>query len=309
MKVTKWNGKAITKPGVYSGVPIEVYHSAEITEGPAVSSSNLRTAWNKSLFHMFAEWCFNPDRPEESETEETRYMRKGRAAHHLLLGEDAFSLQFVAQPKEYRDTKTAELKLWNNNATYCKAWNEKQREAGRTILKYQDLRDIERMARSMAINPVVAAGGLNGKVEHSMFTKDKETGLWLKWRPDVIPNDGDYVDLKVVAEIMDISLAAGLRRYGYHMQGGLGWEVCEQLGLPFTSFVLLYVEAGYPHYTRDLPIDDEDLSRGRLLCRKMLRSIRACMDRGHWPGPGEDRTHPLRLSDEERSYIDKRLDQ
>jgi len=37
MKITKWNGKPITKPGWYSGIPIETYHSAGICDGKAVS--------------------------------------------------------------------------------------------------------------------------------------------------------------------------------------------------------------------------------------------------------------------------------
>ena len=59
MQVTKWNGKKITKAGWYSGIPIERYHSADLCDGPAVSSSNLRTCWSKSPKHMFAEWCEN----------------------------------------------------------------------------------------------------------------------------------------------------------------------------------------------------------------------------------------------------------
>ena len=124
LTVKKWDGKPITKPGWYSGIPIERYHSAGLCDGPAVSSSNLRTCWSKSAKHMYAQWCENPEyEPRES----TRAMILGAAAHHLLLGEDNFKLKFIAQPETYRDRKTAEEKKWNmlqvNSAEWVTIYN------------------------------------------------------------------------------------------------------------------------------------------------------------------------------------------
>jgi len=84
LKITKWNGKPISKPGWYSGIPIERYHSAGMCDGPAVSSTDLRTCWSKSRAHMFAFWAENPKRIERPTS---RAMILGSAAHHLFLGE------------------------------------------------------------------------------------------------------------------------------------------------------------------------------------------------------------------------------
>jgi hypothetical protein len=296
----------IKKSGIFSGVPLEVYHSPDFTPSESVSSSNLRSAWPEggSLAHMFSEWAHNPNRIQRTDT---KWMRFGRAAHHLLLSEEHFSTLFVMEPETYRDTKTAEVKPWSNNAKWCKGWHAEMRQHGRTVLKPAEIAKIHPIVASMKLDPLIQSGGLNGLVEHSLACLDKETGLWLKWRPDVIPNDGDYVDIKLTTSVTDYAVMRSIEDFGYHMQGGLGWEVCDQLGLPFTSFTLLLIESEPPHCIRAVPIEDEDLARGRQQCRAMMRQVRQAIDRGHWPGPGEGEIRAIPLSKRAREDIDIKL--
>jgi hypothetical protein len=304
VQVTKWNGKRITKAGWYSHVPIEVYHGPDICDGPAVSSSDLRTCWHKSPAHMYSKWAENPKREERTET---RSMILGSAAHHLLLGEDGFKLKFVAQPELYRDKKTAEEKPWNNNATVCKDWKAKHEDAGRTVVTVKELRAIVEMARSLALEPLVKEGLLSGNIECSGFFKDKETGLWLKVRPDVVPMSGEFVDLKTAAEVTTAALMSSVRSYGYNQQASLIWEVCEALGQPFESFMLLFIETAAPFCARVVPMPDEDMGLGREQNRLAMRKVKACIDTGHWPGPGEGDMQALGLSKDERERIRTRL--
>ena len=305
MDIIKWNGKPISKPGWYSGISIEQYHSAGICNGPAVSSSNLRTCWRKSPAHAFAEWCENPDAEPRTPT---RAMTLGTAAHHMLLGEDGFKLKFIAQPATYRDKVTAQSKPWNNNAGFCKDWTATQHEAGRTPVTIAELDAIVAMSRSLALDPLVNDGLLRGRVECSGFIRDKETGLWIKVRPDVIPQTtADFVDLKTAADVTTPALQSSIRSYGYHQQGGLIWEACLQLGLPFETFVLMFVETSAPYCARAVPLTDDDLARGRQQNRAMLRRFAHCMNAKHWPGPGEGSLQAMALSTDERARIDERL--
>jgi len=306
MKVEKWSGKPISKPGWYSGIPIERYHSPGICDGKAVSSSDLRTCWMKSPAHMYARWAENEKREVKKMTDA---MRLGACAHYLLLGEDNFRTKYVCQEETYRDSKTAEVKKWNNNAAYCKEWNAKQAKAGKVVMKADELDAIVAMARSLALKPLVKDGILSGYIETSGFLKDKETDLWIKVRPDVIPKSGpDYVDLKTASEVTDVALMSSIRSYGYHQQGSLIWEVCEQLGVPFETFTLVFVETSNPYCARTVPLLEVDLARGRLQNRAMMRKIKGCMETGHWPGPGEDNPEKeLPLSSDERDRIDVRL--
>jgi len=307
MIVTKWNGKPISKPGWYSGIPIERYHSAGMCDGPAVSSSNLRTCWNKSPAHMHLEWCENPQMKDRKSTSQ---MLLGAVAHHLLLGEENFRSKYITQPETYRDKVTAEQKPWNNNAGSCRAWHRIQAKAGRIVAKSSDLDAVVAMARSLALEPLVNDGLLQGHVECSGFVKDRETGLWIKVRPDVIPTlTGDFVDLKTAADVTTRALMNSIRSYGYQQQGALIWEVVEQLGAdhPFQGFVLMFVESAAPWCARTVPLTEDDLARGRKQNRSMLRKIVACIEAKHWPGPGEGELHPLPLGNDARSYIDDRL--
>ena len=55
---------------------------------------------------------------------------------------------------------------------------------------------------SLAEEPLIKAGILNGLVEHTMVYQDKETGVWIKVRPDCVPTDGaDISDLKTIADM------------------------------------------------------------------------------------------------------------
>jgi len=225
-----------------------------------------------------------------------------------LLGEDNFRTKYTAEPETYRDVKTAEEKKWNNNAHVCQAWHEKQRLSGRMVMKVDALTDIVYMARSLALEPLVKDGLLKGHVETSGFFKDQETGLWIKIRPDVVPTGGpDYVDLKTASEVTSVALMSSIREHGYHQQGALVWEFCDAMNLPFETFVLMFIETSNPYCARTVPLHDDDLARGRLQNRAMLRKIKGCMDANHWAGPGEGDLRPLPLSNDERDRIDARL--
>ena len=304
MNVIKWNGKPISKPGWYSGIPIERYHAAGICDGLAVSSSDLRTCWLKSEKHMHAKWAENPKREER---DVTRPMVLGQAAHHLLLGEDHFKTKFVAQPETYRDVKTAVEKPWTYQANVCKEWRTKQEALGRTPVAVKELDAIVAMARSLALEPLVNDGLLRGNVECSGFFKDNETGLWVKVRPDVIPTGPDFVDLKTAADITTIGLMSSMRSYAYHMQGALVWEACDALDVPFESFVLVFIETSNPYCARTVPLPEEDLALGRTQNRDSLRRIKRSIERDHFPGPGEGDLRSFGLSHDERERIKSRL--
>ena len=312
LKIIRNPNLPILKPGIYSGIPIDIYHgpTAEgdpaLTPTPSVSSSGLKTVWSKSLRHFFHEW--RAGNPLAEPFEAGPALQLGRAAHHLLLGEDQFSTLFVGEPEKYKSA-TGEEKPWNNNANVCREFHAQQKAAGRTVIKQDRLRDIVNMAKSLQLEPIVQAGALSGYVECSMIVQDKETGLWLRSRPDVIPTDsGDFTDLKTAADVSDVAIFRTLGSFGYQIQAGLIWEIADQLGIPFTGYTLIFVETSAPFCTRVVPLTDEDISRGRRQARASIRRVAMALDRGVWPGPGADDLRPMPLPIREREAIDKRLE-
>lgn len=312
-KFIEWDGKPISKPGIYSKIPIEVYHTQDVCVGPSVSSSNLRTCFLESPAHFYANWSGNPNRKEE---EDKHHFVFGRALHHLMLGEPFFAKLFAVRPDEYpsEDRKTGEVtfKKWTRQAAYCAQWEMKQERAGRAILTSTDLENLKGCAKRLGMNAIVKAGALNGYIERSMIWRDKDTGLWLKSRPDSIPGDsGDYVDLKTTQSVQWKDLQRTIHERGYFMQKALVRMGARALGLPFTSATLMFVEKSDPWCERVVTLKEPTLDRGERANRAAIDTIAANLKRntGYWPGPGgeKDDATPIELPEWADKSVDDRI--
>ena len=270
--VFDWTGEKIDKPGIWRGVPIEEYHG-DPCAGPSISSSGLRTIWSASPAHYYAYSPYNP----------TRWPRKsndafdlGKAAHHVLLGEEEFGRHFAVRPDEWSD--------WRTKA--AQEWKAAQIAAGKTVLTPDDLVAIRGMRDGLVRNLLVQAGILDGEVERSMFVVDPETGIWLRSRPDVIPTaSGDFSDLKTTVSVRRDDLAKSIADFGYVMQAALLRMVCRLLDVPFTSFSFVFVEKNPPYCARVVMLKDHELDRGEKQIRISLRMFAEGLRTGFWPGP------------------------
>lgn len=272
MNIIKWDGQKITKPGIYSDVPMESYHG-DLCDGPSISSSGLRIIEAKTPLHYFATSYLNDFREVE---EPKDHLSFGRAAHTLLLGEQGFSNQFVIRPAEFTDWRTKD----------AKAWRKEQEDAGKTVLLPDQIAAIRAIAASLSDHPLVKAGILNGLVEHTVVCKDKATGVWLKIRPDIVPQaDGVLVDMKSTTDASPNAIQRTVMNFGYPMQGGLGTMVMkEALGLTITDFVLVFFEKEAPHAVAVTAIDNEWLYWARRQLRRSIDRFARCVEENVWPG-------------------------
>lgn len=307
-KTVAWNGKPISKAGIYSKIGLDTYHRGDICDGPSISSSGLRTLFAKSPAHFYSEWPGNPDHVER---EDKKHFILGRAAHHLFLGEDYFSNLFAAQPPEYPDAKTGELKKWTYAAAYCKDWRSARETEGKSILTPDMIESIRGMAEALSRHPIIKAGALNGLIERSMFFKDKDTGLWVKTRPDAIPTSSvDFVDLKTTTSVLWRDLQSAIAENGYAQQGALVRRAArEVLGISTPTFSLVFVEKTAPYCVRVVTLKDGDLDRGEKQNRECLDVIARCIKSTHWPGPGGERedAENIELPEWAQKQIDDRL--
>lgn len=295
MKLLKWNGAAITEPGVYADVPIRTYHGPLVpADRRSVSRSGLWRLFDKSPAHHWKESCYNPDAEEQEESEPLLF---GRAAHHLLLGEANFKKHFAIRPPEFDSWRTKD----------AKAWRAEKTDHGFDVLIPSNIDSIRGMARGLAGDPIVRAGALNGLIEHTMIAQDPETGLWIKVRPDAIPTDsGDYTDLKSCADVTDDGLETAIGRDGLFVQGAMTRYICQLLGLPFTSFTLIFSEKTEPHCVQTRTLKEADLDLGYKAMRCALLTYQQCDARNVWPGPGGERQDAAYI--EMRPYHRKRFE-
>jgi hypothetical protein len=267
-------GQKVATNGVWN-LTMSQYHS-DICEGPSISSSGLRTIWSASPAHYFIE---SPYDPTPKEPEDRPHFSLGRAAHHLLfLGRKGFEDEFACRPAKWADWRTADAKLWREDAI----------ARGLTVITDGELEQITGMARALAAHPLVKAGILDGYVERSLIWKDRQSGAWLKSRPDCIPNDsGDFADLKTTASVERESLARSIASFGYPMQGALvGMASREVLGREMQTFTLVFVESKPPHCVRVVTIKPDDIERAERQVRVAAQLFAECVATGVWPGPG-----------------------
>lgn len=309
MKILDYRpGEKISEPGIYRGVPMRVYHG-QPCEGPSVSSSGLRKIFSESLAHFWVQSSLNPDR--EQEERPTEAMVLGSGAHHLLLGEADFDKHFVVRPARIYDRKTGKEEAWNGNRGACREWLVEQELRGITVLTEKQVEQIRGMSKSLAEEPMVQGGILNGLTELSFFWPDPETGIWLKWRPDNMPEDSlDFFDLKCVSDISDAGINKSISDFGYFQQGALGCEALESLlGAEMSSFALVFVESSPPHCVRVEALDADDLALGRQCNRAALRLLASALEDRSFPGP-KNRAgdgNVTRMSQRSREWIEHRL--
>lgn len=287
----------IAKAGLYTGVPMENYHG-DLAIGPSVSSSGLRTIFTKSPAHYFTDSYLNPLRQARTETES---LALGRAAHHLLLGEEAFSTLFVVRPDDWDS--------WRTKAS--QEWRALQEAQGRTVLIPTQIEQIRGMARALADHPLVQEGILNGDIEQSMVWQDKETGLWLKARPDAIPTDsGNFADLKTTVNY-GWDLDRDISNYRYDMQAalvGMGYRAL--FGREMETFDFVFVGKAAPYCVEILEMDKEDIAHAELDLRAAINTMAWCLEHNNWFGPAgtQGDARYVHISDWAKNHADARRD-
>lgn len=255
----------ISAPGVYD-FPIDEYHG-DCCVGPSVSGSGLVTLEQLSPAHYWQGSYHNPDR----EPFDTAALAFGRACHAWILGEPEFQKYFVVSP--FDDYRTKEARNWRDEQT-------------KTIVKKSQLDAIRAMGESILKTPLVKNAFKDGKPEQSLIWQDKETGIWLKTRPDWLPNSIPFVpNYKTTRSARPESFARHAFELGYHQGAALCLDgLREVLGWANPSYYFVAQEKEPPYVASIVVMTEPDIEWGRLLNRRALRTLARCLDKGEWPG-------------------------
>lgn len=281
MTPVEHDGKVITVPGVYAGIPIETYHGNPfLCDGPSISSSGLREFINRPSLY----WAYSPYNCKRFERTGSNAFSFGRAAHHLLLeGEAGFSNLFAVRLLTYPNDPS---KAWSSNSNDCKAWLRFQEEQGRTVITQNDFDVIRWMRDSLSRHPAVQGGILDGHVEMSMVAKIKD--VWLRARPDVVPvHAGDFADLKTTASIRHDDIERTIYSFGYHVQAAVVRMVSEAVmpdDFKFMSFFFVFVEKTPPFDVRVVELKPDALELGQQQAMAAITKLKACISRMEFPG-------------------------
>ena len=270
------DGQKITEPGAYR-MSMSHYHT-DNCPGPSISSSGLRTIENECPFQYWAFSYLNPDRFEQPPKTHFSF---GRAAHTLLLGDEEFKRLYAVRPSKWDSWRTAD----------AKAWRDDQIAMERDVLTHEDMEKLNRMASMMVDHPLIMGYNLlEGILEASLVWQDRETGIWLKSRPDVIPEfDGTISDYKTTSDASPHFCQRTIAKFGYHIQMALCAEgMKEVMGREASNFLLVFQQSTAPFHVTPVEVSQEAIYWGKCQIRRSLNTFAECMESGHWPGYAEE---------------------
>lgn len=270
--MTEYRTAPVTTPGVYD-IDIDDYHSQRCCIGPSISSGGLRTILATCPAFFFAYSDLNPKRV----TRETAALSFGRAAHALVLGEPEFNAKFVIAP--FDDFRTKEARLWRDEQT-------------RQIVRAPDMEIIEQMTAAQRASAQCMHAFKDGVAEKSIIWKDEETGIWLKSRPDWLPQFPAIrytTEYKTAVTIKPRLLSAQVFKYGYEIQAALSLDAIEiVMGTKPLGLAHVVQEKIAPFLVDLRLFSDEQIAWGRLQYRHALRIFARCVESGHWPAYTEN---------------------
>jgi hypothetical protein len=290
------DGQPVPGPGIYR-MSMAHYHSQACCPGPSISSSGLRTIWSQSPFHFWATSELNPDRLPEKD--ESPALALGKGAHALMLGEENFDEMFAYLPDDAPRKPTAQqVKAYDDGRATdvgkasVEFWREfDERTAGKTILSHDMVEKIRRMSESLQSNPAAVQALTGSLTEVSLIWQDDVTGVWLKSRIDVLPDQGaDYADLKTWAprsKNVKRAIHNAISEHEYPMQLALGQMGARAFGMDAEEALLVMLMSVEPYCCSIVRMDEEVMFYARRKLRAVIGTFARCLETGYWPQPIE----------------------
>jgi hypothetical protein len=260
----------VTEPGIYDGIPDDVYHGDPVPEG--------------SLSNSGAKLLLPPNCPAVFHAERGIQVIKdtfdfGHAAHQKVLG---VGPEIAVIDHEVWNTKVAKEEV------------AAAREAGLVPLKRAAYDQVESMAAAILAHPFAAQLFSAGKAEQSAFWRDERTGIWLRARFDWLPDPVDgrrmiIPDYKTAVSAEPDKWSKAAADHGYHMQDAHYTEAAVALGLDDDpAFVFVVQEKRPPYVVTVIELDPDAKRLGAVQNRRARDIYKRCTDTGHWPGYADD---------------------
>ena len=259
----------ITKPGIYPGVPDEVYH-ADPVEGGSLSSTGARAVQDcPAKFHYER----SHPRPPKREFD------LGHAAHHLVLGVGP-RLEVI----DAMDFKTKAARE-ERDAAYA---------AGAVPLLPHEYDQVEEMAAVLRAHRTAAAllGGAM-QFELTLVWQDVQTGVMCRARIDCLTRAANgrilIVDYKTARSSRPDDIRKAVHERGYHQQTDWYSDGVMELGIAQNPLPLLIFQEKTPPYVVTVAqIPQSAMDIAAVKNRAALELYAECTRTGHWPGYAED---------------------
>jgi exodeoxyribonuclease VIII len=257
-------------PGVYPGVPFDVYASWE-----AINSSVLHH-FGKTPAHAYAKMV--------GADEESASAQLGRLVHVAALEPELVASEYAVRPNVDGRTKEGKAIL----ADF------RDRADGKIVVPQKDIDTARGIIRSLQQHPTAREAMYGSGVnELSLVWEDKDTGVLCKGRIDRLTAIGGWpfvVDVKTYGKpATRWAFQRTVLDYGYHEQAAMyltGLDALKPLpeGAGFRKFAWLVCETEPPYAVRVFDAEDEALRIGLENVKRHLQIYAECQKTGVWPG-------------------------
>ena len=254
-------------------IPNKEYRARE-----GISSTDL-----KKLAKSPAHFRYWKDHPQE----DTPALLFGRLAHKYVLEKDKISDEFAIAPEIDKRTKQGK-EDW--------AFFQEQNE-GKDIIMPSDFQKAKEMRESLYNTPF-AEKLLSGKKELSFFTKDDETGLVIKCRPDCLTEIGDahiLIDYKTCDDASSDAFMRSAINLMYDLQMAFYKDIMDKIRGVDHNVIFIAQEKKAPYVANILEANEYFIRSGRDMYRTYLNIYKECVDSGNWYGYTSDGINSLGL--------------
>lgn len=255
--------------GVYPVLSSKDYHA----DSDSFSRTKLM-AFKEGAYRYWAKYL-NPLRPEIQVTDAMKF---GSAFHTFILEPHLFSQEYFILPQKVLLKNVGrelydEYKKIEKEAEACKDKMVLPWDDFNLLLSMQDALYRDRRAKDLIEGAIY---------EQSYFWQDKQSGLMVKSRPDILHNHM-IVDLKAMTDVSPRHYQAEMVKRGYHIQGAMVQDAVLELEGKFIPNVLnVCVESKYPHSVAIYIIDEAALEAGRAEYKNILLELRDAMATNEW---------------------------
>ena len=261
----------IQAPGIYD-LRADVYHG-NCCDGPSLSSSGAR----QLLEECPASFWWNSPLNPEFENEQKRDFDIGTAAHVALLEPETWRRRvIVIEADSYRGKEAREQR-------------DEAYSAGLTPLLSEQAASVFAMSRAILAHPIARTAWSAGKAEPTYIWRDGPTGVWLKARPDFIPDHGRWiVDYKTTTSAHPRAFARRVFDMGHFQQAAWYIDgVAAVTGKAPAEWWFVVQETKPPYLVNVFKLHPHAVEWGRVLNRRAIDLFAECAAADRWPGYGE----------------------
>lgn len=252
--------------GMYLDISNADYHSAE-----GISKSTLDKVAQGASQYLWSLSCPLATNPN------TKALDIGTLIHCMLGEHDEFEKRYIVQP-DFGDLRLKE------NKAQKQAWEEERANSDLIVISQDEMNMANDIYASCLAHPLASKyiTDKNAISESSIFVTDKDTGLQLKVRPDILlPHKQLIVDIKTTSDFNNFEKSIDLFRYD--VQQAMYTEVVSKhYGVKF-DFVFLVVSTKqnmgrYP--VKVVKLAKSFLSKGKTIFRRDVERLKEIIDKG-----------------------------